>query len=82
MEDIKTRIEAALDNIRPYLEADGGNVKLIEVTPDMIVRLELEGACASCNMSAMTMKAGVQDAIMRAIPEVKSVEAINMMVIV
>ena len=81
MEDIKTRIEAALDNIRPYLEADGGNVKLVEVTPDMIVRLELVGACASCHMSAMTMKAGVQDAIMRAIPEVKAVEAINMMVL-
>lgn len=79
MESLIERIENALDNIRPYLQADGGNVKLIEVTPDMIVKLELEGACASCNMSVMTMRAGVQDAIMRAIPEIKAVEAINML---
>jgi Fe-S cluster biogenesis protein NfuA len=78
MEAIQQKIEQALDTVRPYLEADGGNVKFVEVTPDMVVKLELEGACASCQMSIMTMKAGIEDAIKKAIPEVKSVMAVNM----
>lgn len=71
------RIEAALDNIRPYLEADGGNVKLLEVSEDQIVRLELLGNCGSCPMSAMTLKAGVEEAIKRVVPEIRGVQAIN-----
>ena len=71
------RIENALEKIRPFLEADGGNVKVLEVTDDMIVRLELLGACESCPMSPMTMKAGIEEAIKREIPEIRGVEAVN-----
>ncbi len=71
------KIEQALDLIRPYLETDGGNVKVLEVTSDMIVKLELLGACGSCPMSTMTLKAGVEEAIKKAVPEIKGVEAIN-----
>lgn len=71
------RIEAALEKIRPFLLADGGNVRVIEVTDDMIVKLELEGACEACPMSPMTMKAGIEEAIKRDIPEIKGVVAIN-----
>lgn len=71
------KIEASLDQIRPYLEADGGNVALMEVTEDMVVKLKLLGACGSCPMSIMTLKAGVEQALKRAVPEITSVEAIN-----
>jgi len=74
------KIEAALDSIRPYLEADGGNVKVVEITDDFILRLELTGACSSCPMSTMTLKAGVEEAIKRAVPEIIKVEAINILV--
>jgi len=71
------QIESALDTIRPYLEADGGNVKVIGLTDDMVLKLELLGACSSCPMSTMTLKAGVEDAIRKAIPEILKVEAVN-----
>ncbi len=76
-EDIVKRIDEALDNIRPYLKTDGGNVKILELTDDMVVRLELLGACGNCPMSTMTLKAGVEEAIKKSVPEVISVEAIN-----
>jgi Fe-S cluster biogenesis protein NfuA len=72
------RIENALNGIRPYLEADGGNVKVLEITEENTARLELTGACGSCNMSAMTFKAGIEDAIKRAVPEILKVEAVNL----
>jgi Fe-S cluster biogenesis protein NfuA len=75
--DIVTKVEKALDEIRPYLETDGGNVKVIEVNNDMVVKLELLGACGSCPMSVMTMKAGIEETIKRQIPEVKDVQAVN-----
>jgi Fe-S cluster biogenesis protein NfuA len=71
------RVETALEKIRPFLIADGGNVKVLEVTDDLIVRLELTGACETCPMSAMTMKAGIEEAIKRDIPEIKEVVAVN-----
>ena len=73
-----TRIEAALDQIRPYLQADGGDVKVLEITPEMVLKLEMVGACGTCPMSTMTLKAGVEQAIKKAIPEIRSVEAINL----
>jgi len=76
-EDFIDRIEKSLDKIRPYLETDGGNVKILELTPDMILRLELLGACGSCPMSTMTMKAGIEETIKRDIPELVKVEAVN-----
>ena len=77
MNDLIKRVEDALQQIRPYLEADGGNISLVEITPEMIVKLELLGACKSCTMRMMTMKAGVEESIKRAVPEIKGVEAIN-----
>ena len=71
------RVEDALQTIRPYLEADGGDVKLLEVDPDMVVHLELLGACGTCPMSSMTLKAGVEEAIKKAVPEIKGVLATN-----
>jgi Fe-S cluster biogenesis protein NfuA len=76
--DLLQRVENALDTIRPYLEADGGNVSIEEITSDNIVRLRLLGSCGSCPMSIMTLKAGIEQAIKRAVPEIESVEAINL----
>jgi Fe-S cluster biogenesis protein NfuA len=72
------KVEAVINQIRPYLEADGGNIRFVEITSDNVVNVELQGACACCPMSLMTLKNGVEEAMKRAIPEIKSVEAINM----
>ena len=77
MNTLKLKVEEALEQIRPYLQADGGNVSLIEITSDKVVRLELLGACKSCSMSAMTLKAGIEESIKRVAPEITAVEAIN-----
>lgn len=78
--DLTQRIEASLDSIRPYLEADGGNVKVNQITDDHIVKLEFIGACGTCPMSTMTFKAGVEEAIKKAVPEIKGIEVINLTV--
>ena len=70
------RIEATLEQLRPYLLADGGDILLLEVTDDFVARVQLLGSCSSCSMSAMTMKAGVEQSIFKAAPEIKRVEAI------
>jgi Fe-S cluster biogenesis protein NfuA len=75
--DLNTRIEETLSQLRPYLEADNGNVRFLELTDKMIVRLKLEGACSSCSMSMMTLKAGIEQSLMKAIPELKGVEAVR-----
>lgn len=70
------KIEDALKQIRPFLEADGGDVSLVEVTGDYVAKVKLHGSCSSCNMSKMTMKAGIEDAIKKSASEIKSVEAV------
>lgn len=70
-------IEQALESVRPYLLADGGNVKLVELTDDLVVKLELEGSCQSCPMSAMTFRAGLEESIRKAVPSVTKVMAVN-----
>jgi len=77
-EEISERIESALNSIRPYLEADGGNVRILEITKDQVLKLEFMGACGSCPMSTMTFKAGVEEAIKRAVPEIKTIEVVNL----
>lgn len=72
------KVNTSLNTIRPYLEADGGNITLVEVTEDLTARVELHGACSSCSMSVMTMKAGVEGAIKSAVPEIRAVEAVNL----
>lgn len=76
-QELFDRVEKALDSIRPYLKSDGGDVKLLEVTADNDVKLELLGNCSSCAMSAMTLRAGVEEAIRKMAPEVKAVIATN-----
>jgi Fe-S cluster biogenesis protein NfuA len=70
------RVEHALESIRPFLIADGGNVEILEITPENIVRVKLVGACSTCPMSSMTLKAGVEDAILKAVPEIIGIEAL------
>ena len=76
-EDLVQKVEKALDTIRPYLEADGGDVKVLEIDDNHNLVLELMGNCGSCPMSTMTMQAGVEEAIKREVPEIKSVHAVN-----
>ncbi|KAF1856414.1 hypothetical protein Lal_00048589 [Lupinus albus] len=77
-ERVAQQVEAALDTIRPYLEADGGNVSIEEITPENVVRLKLLGSCGSCPMSIMTLKAGIEQAVKKAVPEITAIEAINL----
>lgn len=77
MEELRSRILDALDQIRPFLEADRGDITLVEITDGMVARVELHGACRDCSMSVMTLKAGVEESIKRAAPEIVAVEAIN-----
>lgn len=72
------QVDQALETIRPYLIADGGNVEIEEITSENVVKLRLLGNCGSCKMSFMTMKAGIEQAIMKAVPEIKSVVAVNL----
>ena len=74
---LNTRVTEALDKIRPYLEADGGNISLVEITKENVVKVELHGTCVGCSMSMMTMKAGVEQSIKSAAPEITRVVAIN-----
>ncbi|HRB38273.1 MAG TPA: NifU family protein [Bacteroidia bacterium] len=73
--NLKHKVEQALDTIRPYLKSDNGDV--LDITPQNVVKLRFEGACSSCTMSAMTFKAGVEETILRMVPEITAVEALN-----
>jgi len=74
---MEERIKKALDNIRPYLQADGGDVELVNVSKDGIVQVKLIGACSSCPMSQMTLRAGVERALIREVPGIRRVEAVS-----
>ena len=73
MNNIKERIMKALDRVRPYLQSDGGDIDLIDVTDDMTVKVKLKGACHGCPYSMQTLKAGVEQAIIKEVPEIKRV---------
>ncbi|AKL98225.1 NifU family protein [Endomicrobium proavitum] len=73
---LKEKVEAALNTVRPHLQADGGNVELIDVSDDGIVKVKLVGACGSCPMAAMTLQYGVTKAIKDAVAEVKEVQSV------
>ncbi|MDA3942134.1 MAG: NifU family protein [Bacteroidetes bacterium] len=77
-EDLTTKVKKIIEQVRPYLQQDGGDINFVEVTDDMIVNVELTGACGSCPYSTMTLKNGVENTIRKALPEIKSVEAINL----
>ena len=76
-DDLRQRVDEALDSIRPYLMADGGSVRLVDITPEMVVELELLGACGDCPMSLMTLRAGIEQTVKRAVPIISRVEAVR-----
>jgi Fe-S cluster biogenesis protein NfuA len=71
------KVENVIHQIRPYLQQDGGDIRILELTDDNIVNVELLGACGSCPYSMMTLKSGVETAVKKAIPEIKAVEAVK-----
>ncbi|MEO5910351.1 MAG: NifU family protein [Pelobium sp.] len=77
-ESLLERVEEALNTIRPYLIADAGNVSIEEITEDNVLKIRLLGSCESCPMSIMTLKAGIEQAVKKAVPEITAVEAINL----
>jgi len=76
-ETLVKKVEEALDSIRPYLEADGGNIEIVELTKDGVLKLQFIGNCAGCTLSSMTFRAGVEEAVRRLVPEISTVEALN-----
>ena len=76
-QELIERIETALNDVRPHLKVDGGDVEVVGVTDELIVQIKWLGACQSCSMSAMTMKAGIEETIKRQVPVITGVEAIN-----
>lgn len=75
--ELMRNVDAALDTVRPHLAVDGGNVELVDITDEMEVQIKWMGNCESCSMSAMTMRAGIEQAIMNKVPNIKSVAALN-----
>ena len=75
--EITEKVNLALDQIRPFLIDDGGDIELIEVTDDLTVKVKLLGACKDCSMSKMTLKGGVEETIKKVVPELKGVVAIE-----
>jgi Fe-S cluster biogenesis protein NfuA len=73
---LREKVESALNEVRPSLQADGGNVELVDVTDDGVVRVKLQGACAGCPMSQLTLSQGIERHLKSIIPEVKKVEAV------
>lgn len=71
IEDVRRRVNIALEKIRPYLQADGGDITLEEITDDLTVKVKLQGACQGCPFSVQTLKAGVEQAIRKEVPEMK-----------
>ncbi len=74
--ELHDKVEAALNNIRPFLQSDGGNIELLEITEDLVAKVKLLGNCDGCKMSASIMKAGVESTIKNFVPEIVSVEAV------
>ncbi len=70
---IKDRVLKALERVRPYLQSDGGDIEFIDITDDMTVKVKLTGACQGCPFSIQTLKAGVEQAIMKEVPEIRRV---------
>ena len=77
-EEMFKKVNASIEVIRPFLQNDGGDISLVEVTDDNIVKVKLHGACGSCPYSIMTLKNGVEQAIKRDVPEIKEVVAVNL----
>ena len=77
-EELIKKVNEAITELRPFLEADGGDMEFVELTDEGVVKVRLLGACSDCSMSLMTLKAGVEEAVKKIAPEIKSVEAVNL----
>lgn len=77
-EELTAKVKNIIEQIRPYLQADGGDISFVDLTEDNVVNVELQGSCGSCPFSRMTLKNGVEEAVRKALPEIKSVEALNL----
>lgn len=77
IETLNEKVEFALEQLRPYLRSDGGDMELVEITEDKIVKVKLLGACKTCTMSNMTLKAGLEEALKSSAPEIKGVMAVD-----
>ncbi|MDR2084766.1 MAG: NifU family protein [Bacteroidales bacterium] len=73
-EELTNKVKEIIEQLRPYLQADGGDIAFVELTDDLVVKVQLQGACGSCPYSRMTLKDGVEKAVQRVIPEIKAVE--------
>lgn len=76
--ELTVKINEALASLRPFFEADGGDMKLIDITDEGIAQIQLLGACSDCSMSMMTLKAGVEQAVKKVAPEIVAVEAVEL----
>lgn len=76
--NLENQVKSVIDQIRPYLQADGGDIRYVEITEQKVVKVELQGACGSCPHSRITLKNGVEQAMIKAIPEITAVEDINL----
>jgi Fe-S cluster biogenesis protein NfuA len=74
---IRERVQNALERVRPYLQSDGGDISLIEITDDLIVKVKLQGACHGCPYSIQTLKAGVEQVLLKEVPEIKKVVSVD-----
>ena len=77
MSETLNKIETALEELRPFLNVDGGDIAVVEITDDMVLKLEFQGACRSCNIHMSTVN-GLKDAVLKAAPEIKEVEVVNL----
>lgn len=75
--ELEEKVRSVLLELRPFFEADGGNIEFVEVTDEGVLKVELMGACSDCSMSMMTLKSGVEEAVKKIAPEITRVEAIN-----
>ncbi len=76
--ELTVKVNESLEQLRPFLVADGGDMELIEITPEGVAKVRLLGACSDCSMSMMTLKAGLEEAVKKVAPEIKAVEAVNL----
>lgn len=78
VEETRKRVEAALDKVRPALQADGGDAEIVDISPQGVVTLQLMGACGGCAMSTMTLKQGIERIVRMEVPEITAVEAMSL----
>jgi Fe-S cluster biogenesis protein NfuA len=76
-QEIETRVRDVLEQLRPYLLEDGGDLELVEITDDLVAKIELKGNCSDCSLNSMTFRTSIEESILRSVPEVTKIEAIN-----